>query len=76
MLFLLSQVLVGSESTFVPAFSSQASGNLHIASWKDAQATVQAFISNNIWRAPIAACALGGLMVVLFNMLSCVVLIR
>jgi hypothetical protein len=54
----------------------QASGNLHIETWKDAQATARSFISNNIWRAPIAACALGGLMVVLFNLLSCIVLIR
>eukprot|EP00878_Enallax_costatus_P017896 GHUV01018809.1.p1 GENE.GHUV01018809.1~~GHUV01018809.1.p1 ORF type:complete len:214 (+),score=62.18 GHUV01018809.1:1049-1690(+) len=55
---------------------ANASGNLHIQSWKDTQATVKSFISNNIWRAPIAACALGGLMVVFFNLLSCVVLIR
>eukprot|EP00879_Flechtneria_rotunda_P023321 GHRR01024670.1.p1 GENE.GHRR01024670.1~~GHRR01024670.1.p1 ORF type:complete len:190 (+),score=51.37 GHRR01024670.1:645-1214(+) len=54
----------------------QASGNLHIESWKDAQSTARNFISNNIWRAPIAACALGGLMVVFFNLLSCIVLIR
>lgn len=32
--------------------------------------------SNNIWRAPIAACALGGLMVTLFNVVSCGVLLR
>ncbi|WIA23005.1 hypothetical protein OEZ86_009922 [Tetradesmus obliquus] len=55
---------------------ANASGNLHIATWKDATATARSFISNNIWRAPIAACALGGLMVVLFNLLSCIVLIR
>lgn len=55
---------------------AQASGNLHIATWKDAQSTVRSFVSNNIWRAPIAACALGGLMVVLFNLMSCVVLLR
>lgn len=55
---------------------ANASGNLHIATWKDAQSTVRSFISNNIWRAPIAACALGGLMVVLFNLMSCIVLLR
>jgi hypothetical protein len=69
-----------SSSSAVPGVfilvQSQASGNLHIATWKDAQATARSFISNNIWRAPIAACALGGLMVVLFNLLSCIVLIR
>lgn len=54
----------------------QASGNLHIETWKDTRATVRSFISNNIWRAPIAACALGGLMVVLFNLMSCIVLVR
>lgn len=55
---------------------ANASGNLHIATWKDAQSTVRSFVSNNIWRAPIAACALGGLMVVLFNLMSCIVLLR
>jgi menaquinone-dependent protoporphyrinogen IX oxidase len=55
---------------------ANASGNLHIETWKDAQSTVRSFVSNNIWRAPIAACALGGLMVVLFNLLSCIVLLR
>jgi hypothetical protein len=55
----------------------QASGNLHIENgWKDVSQTARAFVSNNIWRAPIAACALGGLMVVLFNVLSCLVLVR
>lgn len=50
---------------------AQASGNLHIENgWtKDNVATsARAFISNSIFRAPIAACALGGLMVVLFNL--------
>ncbi|KAF8066379.1 PHD and RING finger domain-containing protein [Scenedesmus sp. PABB004] len=55
---------------------ANASGNLHIATWTDAKSTARAFISNNIWRAPIAACTLGGLMVVLFNLTSCFVLIR
>lgn len=55
---------------------ANASGNLHIATWKDTQSTVRSFVSNNIWRAPIAACALGGLMVVLFNLMSCIVLLR
>lgn len=55
---------------------ANASGNLHIETWKDAQSTVRSFVSNNIWRAPIAACALGGLMVVLFNLMSCIVLLR
>eukprot|EP00877_Chromochloris_zofingiensis_P004026 jgi/Chrzof1/13624/Cz08g04170.t1 len=55
---------------------AKVSGNLHIASWKDVQQSGRSFISNNIWRAPIAACALGGLMVVLFNLISCIVLIR
>lgn len=52
---------------------ANASGNLHI---ETPGATVRSFISNNIWRAPIAACALGGLMVVLFNLMSCIVLLR
>lgn len=56
--------------------SQQASGNLHIATWKDAQSTIRSYLSNNIYRAPVAACALGGLMVVLFNLMSCVVLLR
>uniref|UniRef100_A0A7S0S0Y4 Secretory carrier membrane protein n=1 Tax=Chlamydomonas leiostraca TaxID=1034604 RepID=A0A7S0S0Y4_9CHLO len=34
------------------------------------------FISNAAWRAPVAACVLGGLMVLFFNIFSCVVLIR
>ncbi|KAI8464151.1 MAG: hypothetical protein J3K34DRAFT_441378 [Monoraphidium minutum] len=56
---------------------SRASGNLHIENgWKDVSQSAKAFVSNNIWRAPIAACALGGLMVVLFNLLSCLVLVR
>jgi hypothetical protein len=56
---------------------SRASGNLHIeAGWQDAGKTVRAFVSNNIWRAPIAAAALGGLMTLLFNLMSCFVLIR
>jgi hypothetical protein len=56
---------------------SRASGNLHIeAGWKDAAKTARAFVSNNIWRAPIAAAALGGLMTLLFNLMSCFVLIR
>eukprot|EP00877_Chromochloris_zofingiensis_P002190 jgi/Chrzof1/11972/Cz06g16170.t1 len=33
-------------------------------------------ISNEIWRAPVAATLLGGLLVLLFNILSCVILIR
>ncbi|KAI8477037.1 MAG: hypothetical protein J3K34DRAFT_516008 [Monoraphidium minutum] len=33
-------------------------------------------ISNQIWRAPVAASVLGGLLVLLFNLLSCAVLIR
>jgi hypothetical protein len=56
--------------------TAQASGNLHIQTWKDTGATVRSFISNNIWRAPIAACALGGLMVVLFNLMAFIVLLR
>lgn len=56
---------------------SRASGNLHIANgWSDVGQTARAFVSNNIWRAPVAAAALGGLMVVLFNLLSCGVLLR
>ena len=55
----------------------QASGNLHIQNgWKDVSQTAKSFVSNNIWRAPIAACALAGLMVVLFNLMSCMVLVR
>lgn len=33
-------------------------------------------ISNQIWRAPVAASLLGGLLVLLFNLLSCAILIR
>eukprot|EP00775_Hariotina_reticulata_P012892 gene12892-13018_t len=33
-------------------------------------------ISNEIWRAPIAATLLGGLLVLLFNILSCAILIK
>lgn len=33
-------------------------------------------ISNQIWRAPVAAALLGGLLVLLFNLLSCAILIR
>ena len=55
---------------------ANASGNLHIETWQGAQSSVRSFVSNNIWRAPIAACALGGLMVVLFNLMSCIVLLR
>ena len=43
--------------------------------WKEASQTARLFVSNSIWRAPIAACALGGLMVALFNVTSCLVLI-
>lgn len=32
--------------------------------------------SNHAWQAPIAACILGGLMVLIFNILSCIILIR
>lgn len=56
---------------------AMASGNLHIATAADALSSAKAaFLSNNIWRAPIAACALGGLMVLLFNLLSLVILVR
>lgn len=62
---------------YLLASSWQASGNLHIENgWKDVGQTAMAFVSNNIWRAPIAACALGGLMVVLFNLMSCLVMVR
>jgi hypothetical protein len=33
-------------------------------------------VSNQIWHAPVAAAVLGGLLVLLFNLLSCAVLIR
>jgi hypothetical protein len=33
-------------------------------------------ISNEIWRAPVAASCLGGLLVLLFNILSCGILIK
>ncbi|GBF93754.1 hypothetical protein Rsub_06086 [Raphidocelis subcapitata] len=33
-------------------------------------------ISNQIWRAPVAASVLGGLLVLLFNLTSCAILIR
>jgi hypothetical protein len=33
-------------------------------------------VSNQIWRAPMAAAALGGLLVLVFNILSCGVLVR
>jgi hypothetical protein len=33
-------------------------------------------ISNEIWRAPVAASCLGGLLVLLFNILSCAILIK
>lgn len=33
-------------------------------------------ISNQIWRAPVAAAVLGGLLVLLFNLLSCGILLR
>jgi hypothetical protein len=33
-------------------------------------------ISNQIWHAPVAASVLGGLLVLLFNLLSCGILIR
>jgi hypothetical protein len=33
-------------------------------------------ISNEIWRAPLAASALAGVLVLLFNLLSCFILIR
>eukprot|EP00879_Flechtneria_rotunda_P019795 GHRR01020807.1.p1 GENE.GHRR01020807.1~~GHRR01020807.1.p1 ORF type:complete len:193 (+),score=56.80 GHRR01020807.1:314-892(+) len=33
-------------------------------------------ISNEVWRAPVAASLLGGLLVLLFNILSCAILIR
>jgi hypothetical protein len=74
----MSAVVASKHRIVTPSISPavQASGNLHIETWKNAQATARSFISNNIWRAPIAACALGGLMVVLFNLLSCIVLIR
>lgn len=32
--------------------------------------------SNNVWKAPIAAAAMGGFMVMLFQLLSCIILIR
>lgn len=47
-----------------------------LASLDYKQTTQDLFISNNIWRAPIAACALGGLMVALFNLMSCIILVR
>jgi hypothetical protein len=33
-------------------------------------------ISNQIWRAPVAASIVGGMLVLLFNLLSCAILIR
>jgi hypothetical protein len=33
-------------------------------------------VSNEIWRAPVAASCLGGLLVLLFNILSCAILVK
>ena len=47
-----------------------------VSNWQEAHDAAKSLISNNVWRAPIASCALGGIMVVFFNLLSCIVLIR
>lgn len=64
---------------------ARMSGTLHLpaspgagaAAWSSAaERTARAFVSNGIWRAPIAACAIGGVMATLFNVTSCLVLVR
>jgi len=63
---------------------ARMSGSLHVpaaaggAAWSAAaQQTARAFLAGNaIWRAPIAACAIGGLMSTFFNVTSCLVLVR
>lgn len=64
---------------------ARMSGTLHLpsapgagAGWSAAEQTARAFVSKSagIWRAPIAACAIGGLMAALFNVTSCLVLVR
>jgi hypothetical protein len=62
---------------------ARMSGTLHLPTtptaegWSSAaEKTAKAFLSNSIWRAPIAACAIAGLMATLFNVTSCLVLVR
>jgi hypothetical protein len=61
---------------------ARMSGSLHVpaggAAWlAAAKTTARAFLSrSSIWRAPIAACAIGGLMATLFNLTSGLVLAR
>lgn len=57
---------------------ARMSGNLEAASggWSDAEKAARALVANSIWRAPIAACVVGGLMATLFNVTSCLVLVR
>jgi hypothetical protein len=62
---------------------ARMSGNLQEAAasasgggWSDAEKAARAFVANSIWRAPIAACAVSGLMATLFNVTSCLVLVR
>jgi len=33
-------------------------------------------VSNNIWRAPIASCVLGGILTLIFNLLGCIILLK
>lgn len=40
------------------------------------QAILQLGVKNNIWRAPIAACVLGGVLVLLFNLMGCIILLK
>jgi hypothetical protein len=64
---------------------ARMSGTLHLpsapgagAGWSAAEQTARAFLSSSsrAWRAPIAACAIGGVMAALFNLASGLVLVR
>lgn len=58
------------------------SGNLEQAAaassggWSEAEKAARALVANSMWRAPIAACVVSGLMATLFNVTSCLVLVR
>lgn len=50
--------------------------SVHVGAFLQSVSELKDSIDNQSWRAPVAACVLGGIMVLLFNIFSCIVLVR
>jgi hypothetical protein len=63
----VNNTIYGSEANISPVI---------LQSYKLLKADPTHKVDNEIWKAPVAASLLGGLLVLLFNFLSCAILIR